>query len=382
MKGLARHVVPTVLIAAAFSFPVAALFEDGFGVVSAVPVGALVLCGLYGALTARGDKAYALAVAAVLAVALLAIMYFLAPAASSTDKTVQFVLVYMLFGIATAYALSIRIVSDYIPFSLMLLGGIATGLLILNPQEFQAGRLSFGENNPIWMARVVAWLGLGAFAMYLGNRQRYIQAAVLFLISVVGVVMTASRGPLLALLGACLIGFLSVRFRHKWALLIAVFAMLVCLVLMLDVMGMVDSSIWTLGSREDSTNIRAGLLSYTFDLLVRYPEGIGIGRFNYGDALFYPHNVWLEVFVEWGWLAGGVFLLATVVGVSGAMSGEGEHVFMKMLLVFELINASLSGDVTSPRFLYGMLILGVAQRLWLSRSRVQVSLGRSTEGRA
>lgn len=362
--GWSREVPSAIGVALIFSFPVAALFEDGFGLVSAVPAALLALYAAYAAIVSRGENAVAMMWSSLFAAIFVALMYLLAPAWSLSEKLNQFALVVALFGVATAYALNSRLVADHLIMGLILLGGFATALLLVNPQEFQAGRLSFGENNPIWMARVVAWLGLGSFALFLLDRRKYLICGALILLSLFGVVMTASRGPLLSLLCACLAGALLVRFRHKWALIGATAFALVAGLLSLVLMELVDASWVTLGSREDSADIRTNLFYYTLDLIEAYPDGIGVGRFNYKDALFYPHNIWLEVFAEWGWLFGIAFLVVTCLGAFGILKLDERFVAVKMLLVFEIVNAGLSGDVTSPRFLYGLLIVGGARLVW------------------
>lgn len=348
-------------VAALFSFPVAALFGDGL--VFYVPAGLLCLYAALGALRARGVTATALFGATLIGGALVGAMYVFAPAWSSGEKLRQFLLVFAVFGVATAYAISTTFVRMRLGLALMLLGGLATGLLIFSPQEFQAGRLSFGDNNPIWMARAVGWLGLAAAGWFLFDPRRFLPAAALFLISAFGIILTASRGPLLALLLAAMAGLLLSDFRHKWSLFIAGVAASVASLLILDLLGLLDASLLTLGTREDSSDIRANILSYTLQMIAGNPHGIGVGWFNYQDAIFYPHNIWLEVFVEWGWAFGAAFALVTGIGVWGVMRLPASMTFAKMLLVYELVNAGVSGDVTSPRMLYGLLIIGGAQLL-------------------
>lgn len=346
-------------VAALFSFPVVALFGDG--PVFYVPAGLLCLYGAVAALRTRGVTATALFVATLLGSAMIGAMYFFAPHWSSGEKLRQFVLVFAVFGGATAYAISTNFVRARLGLALMLLGGLAAALLFFSPQEFQAGRLSFGENNPIWMARAVGWLGLGAAGWFLFNPRRFLPAGIFFLISVFGIILTASRGPLLALLLAASAGLLLSDLRYKWNVVVMGAATSVTALLALELMGYLDVGLLTLGSREDSSDIRANMIIYTIQMIAGHPGGIGVGWFNYQDALFYPHNIWLEVFVEWGWAFGASFVLLTAVSAWGVMRLPSSLTFAKMLLVYELVNAGLSGDVTSPRLLYGLLIIGGAQ---------------------
>lgn len=364
-----KAVLPTLGIALVFGFPVASLFEAETGPIS---IAFALLLGVYALLSAiqmRGDQPRYLALVTVFVVATFVLAYLLAPSWSLTEKLNQFGFVLALFGIATAYALNSPAAVRYFGLSLMVLGGLGAGLLLLNPQEFQAGRLSFGENNPIWMARIVGWLGLGAFAMFLAHPRRWFVCGILFLVSVAGIVITASRGPLVGLAAACLVGALVANLRHKWALAVGVAFAGVFAFLALSQLGLIDSNILTLGSREDSVNIRSSLIDYTLYTIAYNPGGIGVGWFNYQDALFYPHNIWLEVFVEWGWPFGIAFTLITLVGIWGVLTLEDRFTFIKMLLIYEVVNASLSGDITSPRFLYGLLIIGLGNVAWKLGSR-------------
>lgn len=362
-RFLFRTILPGLGVALLFAFPLASLFEAQYDNITVPFAVLLALAGGTAFMVMAEEDRLPMIVACAGAVLFYGFARWMAPNHSILDKLEQFAMVLGLFGIATALAMSRPNVIRHFGTGMILLGGIATALLLLSPGEYQAGRLSFGDNNPIWMARLVGYLGLGAIGLYLHDNRTFPLVAILFLASVVGIVMTASRGPLLGLLlsGA----FAAVFFSHARKEVVLFFGALgtVFVVLAAMEMGLIGAELFTLGSREDSADVRTNMLLYTIDLIKQAPEGVGVGWFMYAWQP-YPHNLWLEFFVEWGWVVGFAFLALTGLAGLGLMRLPEKYNLLKLLFIYEVVNAGLSGDISSPRFLYALLILGNARLIY------------------
>src|SRR5690606_38153772 len=106
----------------------------------------------------------------------------------------------------------------------------------------------------------------------------------------------------------------------------------------------------------DLSSGRLGLYEFAINLFVSNPFGIGFGGFErqYNvDRVSYPHNIILESLVEGGLLF--TIVLFTIIFVSLlkairiSRNTFGSYIFLFSLLVYSLVNAMLSGDLTSPK---------------------------------
>ena len=104
--------------------------------------------------------------------------------------------------------------------------------------------------------------------------------------------------------------------------------------------------------------------------------GLGIGGFaiyHWGvDQRQYPHNIFLEVGSELGFLGLGLFVLLVggaiviLLTVREAEGGphDGLNVILTGLLFFQLVNALFTGDVNDNRFLFVVLGTIFATAAW------------------
>lgn len=96
------------------------------------------------------------------------------------------------------------------------------------------------------------------------------------------------------------------------------------------------------------------------------PGGVGLGNYAYETPAFalWPHNLFLEVFVEHGWIVGAVFLVAVVrvlIRVSRrCRGGEPETRLLLALLVTQLLYVSVSGDLSAARPMLAFLVMAYA----------------------
>ena len=353
-----------VMVALLFSYPVVALFEARVPTAPVVAAAALGVFGLVALLRMprRETVAIILASAGLLLWFLGAVL--IAQEGSDPEKIRQFGLTLLLFGLVTAIAIVDNAVIDRLPAGLMLLGGFALSLLVIAPGTYQEGRVSFDENNPIWMARTIGMLGIGALAIYMRTRRDFVVYIAIFMVSAAGVVMTGSRGPLTGMvMCAGLMVVMSRGATRTNLIFLGGFALLVLGVTLYGFAPLDEVRGLTFSSDDASSAIRLAMYDYTLRTIGENSSGIGVGWFTF-EGLKWPHNIYLEIFVEWGWITGSAFLLFTLVGVIGVFSLGPRFDIVKLLLVYDLINSCLSGDISSPRYLYALLLVGAAAMLY------------------
>lgn len=373
----------------AFSFPVAALLEIGqlsegeLSPVVVVPVALLTLTALAGIFRAsHEDKiAFTLSVTAVVLAHLVALYSLLG--ASDFQKVTQYAAVLGFFGIVTGAAFYHERAIQHVEFGFFGIGLAAVLLLMSGPGQYSADRLSFADNNPIWMARDIGLLGLASFALFL----RYPRARLILigfgLVSIVGIVLTGSRGPLLALVVAVVAGGLLFRYQNKHLLIGAGLLAALIVGILLYQSGLLGSVRGlSFGGESDETEaIRKDLFAYAWYLIRQSPGGVGIGRYSY-YWFTYPHNIFLEVGAEWGLRFGLFFLIWIGAGVVGILQAPQKYNLLKILVIYEALNASISGNITSPRYLYGLAFFGSAllMKRWVfgffKKRSISISEGR------
>lgn len=132
---------------------------------------------------------------------------------------------------------------------------------------------------------------------------------------------------------------------------------------------------------DDSTQGRLWLLEDAWTVIGQHPLGIGWGDFLYYmrpgvvlDSGFrqYPHNLFLEITAEAGWLAGAAFIVVLLVAFRRAYQGAADMIGSALfaLLIFSTLNALVSADVNGNRMLF--VLIGVC--LATPRNKVGNSL--------
>lgn len=119
---------------------------------------------------------------------------------------------------------------------------------------------------------------------------------------------------------------------------------------------------WLSGERDRSTAAREYLWDVSRQRIPLEPAGIGWGDFGNltavaGTLLRYPHNLFLEVFYEAGWVAGAALLAFVVASVLRMCRRSHDPVgaILFALLLFSLVNAMVSGDINDNRLLWLLL---------------------------
>lgn len=348
-----------------YSYPLLALFGDsddggGFSLIVVPAILALGITGALGFFTSDLRTRAAVLMITALIGGINLLVFFL-DSTMLTGKFVQFNLVLLLFGVVTAYSLFFKPVLDWLDIALIITGVLGLAALLLNTSSYDSGRITYGDSNPIWMSRILGFACIGVFYRAIVTQRYTVPLAPVGLVLLIGIVMTGSRGPLLSVLLAVAAGMLLYRVQNKARLILLGLAAVVMLFVILQFVGDADRTRGlSLGEADDvSYFIRISVFDYTVGLIQRYPEGIGIGNFSfYGFP--YPHNIFLELLAEWGWFFGGFYMLLIVLGGVGVFLSGQRYQLLFMIFVFDIANASVSGDITSPRYLYGLTIFGLA----------------------
>jgi O-antigen ligase len=267
------------------------------------------------------------------------------------------------------------------------MGILALAVLVVSGLQ---PRLSAFNTNPILLARASGFTVLVLCLLYwLGRiRLQIFAPASASLLCVV--LLSGTRGPLIALLATvCLTLPFAVALkdarRRVWAtVLFGVAGLGAAVVYLATAWQSIGERFLRLATGEwgDTETSRSAIWRETAALIAESPLGVGWGRisehiqvFNDGELLLHPHNIFLEIAAEAGWIALVIFVvLVGVIGVAGIRSGirvtETSSISSALdrLIVFSapaywLGCAMFSGDVNDNRPLWAMLAMALAAQL-------------------
>lgn len=272
---------------------------------------------------------------------------------SYPEKIQLFLLVIVAFGVMLGVCLQDDRFLNRLPTAFLVIGGIAVILLALDPSAHQEGRGSFGDGNPIWMARTVAFAGIAA--VWHLTRKQSLWAWLVLAAAAGAIAFTGSRGPLVALAAAAAYAFVFLHRGQRGPIFVLsgyLLAILLAIQVGFEVIPDLRAFSFT------SANGRDVLYQYAMDLIILNPMGIGVGNFSY-HQFSYPHNIVLEFLVEWGWFLGGTILVVIVWGGARLLRSPPEFDILKLAFIIEMLNAQFSGDITTPRMLYALVFVGL-----------------------
>jgi len=232
-------------------------------------------------------------------------------------------------------------------------------ILVLNWGNLDANRFGQGIGNPIWIARMSGVYVIYASFKYINRHLNAIEACfAVFALSLM--ILTESRGPILSLAIVWAAFSIIQKGRISKKLGSAVALVIISIAAFLLLSDSIKARFYEVFDFENS--IRYLLYSLAIGLIIKNPLGWGAGGFEaqtkISDGLTYPHNLVLELLVEFGilfsiffifiillsWLR-GVYLFRT----EGRTSPNG---FFAALLMYGFINSMFSGDMTSPKEVY------------------------------
>lgn len=219
---------------------------------------------------------------------------------------------------------------------------------------------AFGA-NPIWLARALA-IGL-VFTGWL-HWTRQLRASWAFLASIillVGLFASGSRGPLLG----AVVGLLVLVFASKMSggrKFMTLLGAAVAMVVLPKLPIFAESRIIAIATGEVENDLtRNAMWSESLRVIGENPMGVGYGNWSsHVDGLArhnYPHNLFLEVFVEQGVLVGLLFSIIVACVLIGIFKKSKKNkVALGALawLVAEIVNVSVSGDINARTFFFAL----------------------------
>ncbi|MEU4679517.1 O-antigen ligase family protein [Micromonospora sp. NPDC023737] len=312
---------------------------------------------------------------ALLLAAVVAVPAYMTPptTAYGADKLQAFL---MLTVPTAATALVIRNRRDLTVWATVwVASGCVLALLTLVGDVDPSGRsVGAGDSNPIWLARGIGspavallWLMVTrAIAMPIGLAVAGLLAA--------GLYATGSRGPVVALAIATLIvltlSSASTRVGRAagLALAAAVSLYVVLTFHLVPATSRLGAFLYDPRSELDESD-RIELARPTLDLIAGTPRGVGLGSWAEHVPVapyWYPHNLFLEVFAEAGWLPGGILvgtLIWAMLRLWRTTRVQPAAVLVLALLAFEVTCVSVSGDLNARSFFF-ILALGYGVGWW------------------
>lgn len=249
-------------------------------------------------------------------------------------------------------------------------------------------RLSAFGGNPIWFARACGYAAIWFFFRGLDIARHRLLYSILFVISAVAVISSGSRGPTLFLLASITV-VVALHYAKRpdfwrvlglWLIFLILLAGISVPLFLPWFSATLERFAGLFSAEPDgATRERLDAFEVAFRHIPSNPLGMGYGAFAELSRSKYPHNLFLEVFVELGWLTGAylMILMALVVHRAFRISSEGGTPQKALLaaVVFSFLNAMVSGDLTSPKDLF--LFSSIA----LSWSGSRRSIRRSSFGR-
>lgn len=248
--------------------------------------------------------------------------------------------------------------------------------------SYQGGALesltgsTFEDISPIGLSRV---MGTGVVVLLIfvfsGGIRAVWRVTMLVMASGLLVVIFASgrRGPVLAIVVGVLLALAFAPAFHKHRIR-TFFVGLIALIgagwyaLSRGSAGSERVFSFLTGEQDASTSAREYIWAEALDLVASHPAGVGwaafpqyadVGTMTSASGRMYPHNLFLEGFVEAGWLVGTLLLVFSVAAVLRLRKLAITPTLAACLglLGFTLTNAMVSGDVNDQKLMWIILSL-------------------------
>jgi hypothetical protein len=219
----------------------------------------------------------------------------------------------------------------------------------------------FFLNGPIVFGKIMG-IGAALSLVAFDSTKKFL----FFMIFFLATVWTASKGPILSLLVVSTVySIIAFDFKKNVLILFIVTALFFFLMEnrflfeeygLTRILAVIDY--YSTDSKTlSSISVRLGVAQETIKLILEHPIfGVGLGGWAnslINNGLMYPHNFFLEVFSEGGWLFGILFCVPYLIFLNSARS----KLFYASL--FLLISQQFSGDLLDSRYLLVFSILTV-----------------------
>lgn len=217
--------------------------------------------------------------------------------------------------------------------------------------EIKDGRVVLpGLNNSIWISRHLGLLIIIVFFYNLKNNTFGKWNVIFTTIGVIAMFIVGSRTPFISLIFCLLI----IRFKHNSILKNILFLLVSTLIVyffskLFSSSYLFETNFFSFFARQDFYNF---IKDSSFD----FSKGIGTGGFGMFytgyDENLYPHNIFLEIFVENGVIG---IILFSIIMINYFKNIKIDLIFMLALYTF--INSLTSGDIPGNNLFFIFLYL-------------------------
>jgi len=272
----------------------------------------------------------------------------------------------------------------------------AQALYILIAQNSHLSRLYTESANTIQLGKAAGLSLLYVLVLLLRRKIRFPLAVASCVCLIIVLLSSGARGPLTATIIATFILIylspLRLSNKSKIAFGVVVIAGIVVWIgasnTILDNLPTYSSlrlQNYMAGNIDLSGWVRLEAYKDTLDLILKRPLGVGLGNWpdfiliqvpRYAETLRYPHNIFLEIFLEAGWLPGTYFCVLVIIALirarrSARAIGNQSLMPLYISLVFFLICALFSGDVNDNRILFPFVSMAIVHENSMSDNHVK-----------
>jgi hypothetical protein len=263
-------------------------------------------------------------------------------------------------------------------FLIICLGVLVATIVYKVHYGFYDRNVRYLFNGPIVYGWIMAFSALTSIKRWTDTRKFKYQFA--FLIFLLGMLWTESKGPLVALCMSLAVYIFSLARRHPKAVIrlvsMAFIGLLLASPFLSDVMesdrldALTHLLKWKFSATDEgSIGDRLAMYHYAAASFEAHPLlGIGLGNFEYG-TFFYPHNAHLEIFVELGVFIGIANIAFIVLAVM-----KSSNTYRAIIILFAFCS-SFSGDMSYLRFCYCFCLVGMCVSSQSRQSDVALRLG-------
>jgi len=236
---------------------------------------------------------------------------------------------------------------------------------------------SYGGLNPIWIARYLGFLFL--MALFIAKKESrnlflYGYMTVLFLY----MITAGSKGPIIALLGGCLIFFASEDISVNIKTIFFLILIFLVFILLLNAIDFFSSSFFIerYSGKNTSAEEREVLIDVAlqFSGVLSFLFGTGTGNFgyviNHKDARRYPHNIVAELYFE-----NGIISLVILVLIYISVLKYHKLIFKsrKLRMLFAMfiyfgLNSMFSGDLLVNEYFFIFFLLFHFEKLMIQKT--------------
>lgn len=243
------------------------------------------------------------------------------------------------------------------------IAGVALAALAFLDPGAATGRAEVDGSNPVWLGRAIAASVVITVWMGASGTWRWWRIVLLMPILGAGLLATGSRGPAVAAVIGIIVVFVTPTARRSsqvlWLFLAGATGALVAPL----IPAVANSRFGQFIAQGDvGGEVRNMLWEVSLRAIPDYPFGVGVGQWSQATGITqhaWPHNLFLEVFVEQGWLVGLALLLLLMTVASRAWRKSGNDPALQLalaLLATETIHVSTSGDLNARTFFFVLLL--------------------------